>query len=92
MKKEYEEVHRAKMLSVQRVLFRAFVINFALVFAVWLLTFWPTFMYLLVGITGVSLPTMYISVIGCLAIWKLAGVVLFLVPAVAIWWERSVMK
>ncbi len=92
MKKEYKEMLELKLLSKQRVYFRAFLINLLMVVLVWLLTLWPAFMYFAVRITGISLPYLYVSAISFLAIWKLAGVVFFLVPALAVWWERKMLK
>ena len=92
MKKDFIEIQNLKLLSKQRIYFRAFFINFALVVLVWLLTLCPQFMYFAVRITGISLPFLYVSAISFLAIWKLAGVVFFLIPAIAIWWERKMLK
>ncbi len=92
MKKEYIEMLNLKLLSRQRVYFKAFLINFLLVFFVWLLTLWPAFMYFAVRITGISLPYLYVSAISFLAIWMLAGVVFFFVPAIAVYWERKILK
>lgn len=92
MKKDYMEKHNLKLLSKQRIYFRAFLINFLFVVLVWLMTLCPSLMYLAVRITGISLPYLYVSAISFLAIWMLAGIVFFLVPAVAIWWERKFIK
>lgn len=92
MKKDFIEFQNMKLLSKQRIYLRAFFINLALVILVWLLTLCPQFMYMAVRITGISLPYLYVSAISFLAIWKLAGVVFFLVPAIAIWWERKMLK
>lgn len=92
MKKEYVEMHDAHLLSRQRVLLRAFAINTALVILVWLLTFIPGFIFLGVIMTGISAPMFLLSAIGTLAVWGLAGVALFLVPGLAIWWERKMIK
>lgn len=92
MKKESIDLYDAHLLSKQRVCFRAFVINLVLVFLVWLLTMCPDFMFLAVKITGISLQYLYISAISFLAIWKLAGIVFFLIPGIAIWWERKMFR
>ncbi len=92
MKKDFVEIQNMKLLSKQRICFRAFLINLVLVILVWLLTLCPEFMYLAVRITGISLPYLYVSAISFLAIWKLAGVIFFLIPAIAIWWERKMLK
>lgn len=92
MKKEYKEMLELKLLSKQRVWFKAFLINLLMVVFVWLLTLCPAFMYFAVRITGISLPYLYVSAISFLAIWMLAGFVFFLVPALAVWWERKMIK
>ena len=35
---------------------------------------------------------MYFSMIGGIALWQMLGVVMFLVPGLATWWERKMMK
>ena len=80
------------MLLKQRILFRACAVNTLLVLLIWLLTFIPELMYFGVLITGVSAPMFYVYAVGTLALWGLAGVIFFLVPAIAIWWERKLIK
>lgn len=92
MKKEHMENCEVKLLSKQRIYLKSFFINLLLGVIVWLLTLWPAFMYLAVRITGISLPYLYVSAISFLAIWMLAGIVFFLVPALAVWWERKSIK
>ncbi len=92
MKKKFQEKNDVKLLSKQRVLFRAFVVNTVLVLLIWALTFIPSLMYFGVLITGVSAPMFYVYAVGTLALWGLAGVIFFLVPGIAIWWERKMMK
>lgn len=92
MKKEQIENRDQRLLGIQRILFRAFVLNIILVLIVWLLTFSGAFMRLGGAILGLSVPLLYFSMIGWLAILGLAGVFLFLVPALGIWWERSSLR
>lgn len=92
MKKDILAKKDMKLLSKQRILFRAFGVNTLFVMFIWLLSFFPELMYLGVLITGVSAPMFYVYVVGTLALWGLAGVIMFLVPAIAIWWERKVTK
>ena len=92
MKTDWVEIHNMKLLSIQRTLMRAFVVNTVLVLLVWLLTFVPGFIFMGVLLTGVSAPVFYVYAVGTLAMWGLAGVILFLVPAIAVWWERKLMK
>lgn len=92
MKNDFQEKCSMKLLSKQRVLFRAFAVNTLLVLLVWLLTFIPQLIYFGVWITGVSAPMFFVYAVGTLALWELAGVIIFLVPAIAIWWERKMIK
>ncbi len=88
MKNESVETD-VKMRVAQSVLMRAFVVNTLFVLLVWLLTFIPGFIFMGVLLTGVSAPVFYVYAIGALAVWGLAGVILFLVPAIAVWWARK---
>lgn len=88
MKNEFVETN-VKMRVAQSVLMRAFVVNTLFVLLVWLLTFIPGFIFMGVLLTGVSAPVFYVYAIGALAVWGLAGVILFLVPAIAVWWARK---
>lgn len=92
MKNDFLTKRDIKLLSKQRVLFRAFAVNTLLVLLIWALTFIPQFIYFGVWVTGVSAPMFFFYAIGTLALWGLAGVILFLVPAIAIWWERKMLK
>lgn len=90
--KDFSDLRDGKMLSRQRVLFRAFFVNLILGLIVWGLTFVPAFLYVAVLVTGISPMMMYFSMIGGIALWQMLGVVMFLVPALATWWERKVIK
>ena len=92
MKKDFSGKRQMKLLSKQRILFRAFAVNTLLVLLIWALTFVPAVMYFGVWVTGVSAPMFYVYAIGTLALWGLAGVAIFLVPAIAVWWERRVIN
>ena len=92
MKNDLQEKCNMKLLLKQRVLFRAFVVNTLLVLLIWLLTFFPELLYIGVWATGVSAPMFYVYAVGTHAIWGLAGVILLLEPAIAIWRERKMMK
>lgn len=92
MKKNFAEKRDMKLLTRQRVMLRAFAVNTVLVLAVWGLTFIPALMYFGVVVTGVSATMFYVYAIGTLALWGLAGVIFFLVPGIAIWWERKMVR
>lgn len=89
---DFAQMRSAELYSRQRVLFRAFFINLILGLIVWGLTFVPIFLYVAVWTTGISPMMMYFSMIGGIALWQMLGVVLFLVPGIATWWERKVAK
>lgn len=92
MKNDFQEMRNIKLLSKQRVLLRAFAVNTLLVLLIWMLTFVPQLIYFGVWVTGVSAPMFFVYAVGTLALWGLTGVILFLVPAIAIWWERKMIK
>ena len=92
MKKNFAEKRDMKLLTRQRVMLRAFAVNTILVLAVWGLTFIPALMYFGVVVTGVSATMFYVYAIATLALWGLAGVIFFLVPGIAIWWERKMVR
>ena len=64
MKTDWVEIHNMKLLSIQRTLMRAFVVNTVLVLLVWLLTFVPGFIFMGVLLTGVSAPVFYVYAVG----------------------------
>jgi hypothetical protein len=81
------EHHYHKMRSKRNILFRAFVINIVLVLAAWLFSMTPLFDGMMSGLFGYSAVDSEIYMLNLLGIWDVAGVVLFLVPALAVWWE-----
>ncbi len=94
MKKEINEyeMRDTVLLTKQRTLFRAFFVNIILGLLVWGLTYITGFLYLAVLLTGISPMVIYFSIISGIALWQMLGVLLFLVPALAIWWERKMIK
>lgn len=93
MKKDFVENLDMKMWFRQRVMFRAFFINLILGLFVWALTaFVPLILYVAVWATGISPMMMYFSIVGGIAFWQMLNVVFFLIPAIAIWWERKYLK
>ncbi len=81
-----------KMYHKQATLFRAFLINYVLILIYWLAMMMPGFIEWAAGLTQMPPALLYINMITWLAIWKIAGAVLFLIPALAMWWERCSMK
>ncbi|MDR2769832.1 MAG: hypothetical protein LBB08_00095 [Rickettsiales bacterium] len=82
-----------KMYHKKRVLFRAFLINLALVVAVYLLNIAGVFSAEWMG-RMMMCPAAEAEhqVMNLLGLWKIAGVVFFLVPALAMWWECNCIK
>lgn len=74
------------------VLFRAFIINFALVLIVWALTWWPGFMEFVARSLQVDIEYVRQSYVNWLIAWDIGGVVLFLVPGLAAYWARYALR
>jgi hypothetical protein len=89
---EYNEFRIEKLRVNQNILFRAFVINYIGVLLMWLIGFIHPLMNWLAFLSGVPAAILSIQFLGWLAVWKIAGVVLFLIPALAIWWERCRLR
>lgn len=73
-----------------RVSFRAFLINLVLGIIAFALMMWTPLYYISVLISGISPMTLWGSVIAAIALWQMLNVIFFLVPAIAMWWERKV--
>ena len=75
-------------LKIRNILFRAFIINIVAVLIVWLLYHTGLYYWILAlfgaGFRDISVGKLLIYSI---ALWKLLGIVLFLIPAAAIHWE-----
>lgn len=91
MKKDFIQEQDFKLRMKQRWLFRAFFINLFLGVIALALTYFPILLYVAVWATGISPMVMYFSAIAAIALWQMLGVIYFLVPAVAIWWERKTL-
>ncbi|MCL2629508.1 MAG: hypothetical protein FWD33_02345 [Alphaproteobacteria bacterium] len=81
-----------KLYHRRNINFRAFLINIVWITAAWLLTltgFYDWIMGMFVAWDAKMLETYMYVMIG---IAKIAGVVFFLVPGLAIWWEMSCLK
>ncbi|MCL2331573.1 MAG: hypothetical protein FWC61_03455 [Proteobacteria bacterium] len=85
--KEMMEHFYHKMRAKRNILFRAFLINYILVFLVWLCSLMPWYQNLLMHFMPMSGPQIQMYLMEIFGLWKIAGVVLFLVPALATWWE-----
>ncbi len=92
MRKDFIAEQDMKMRIKQRTLFRAFFINLILGLVALVLTYIPVLLYVAVVATGISPMVMYFSIIAAIALWQMLGVIYFLVPAVALWWERRTLE
>ncbi|MCL2485276.1 MAG: hypothetical protein FWF00_04635 [Endomicrobia bacterium] len=74
-------------LRIRNILFKAFIINYAAVLFVWLLSLTGLYVWAMFWFFGfsVSQTTMYFAYL--LGFWKIIGAVFFLIPAIAIHWE-----
>jgi len=92
MRKDFIQEQDMKLRIKQRTLFRAFFINLILGIVALVLTYVPVLLYVAVLMTGISPMVMYFSIIGAIAFWQMLGLVFFLVPAIATWWERRALQ
>jgi hypothetical protein len=74
-------------LRLRNVLLRAFFINWAAVVVVWLLWLSGVLTPLMRIVAGFDAHVSQTYLLWLIGIWKILGVVLFLVPAIAIHWE-----
>lgn len=92
MPKEWMEHKLHKLYHKRNFLLKAFVINYALIAAVWLISMAPWYDGLMMGFMHCDAQQAEIYTMDMLGLWKIAGVVLFLVPAIAAWWEMHSVK
>ena len=90
--KDHIEHMMHKLRHKRNILFRAFFINWALVALTWVLFITDAFD----GLLDFFIPNIGMNwgvyMLWLLGIWKIAGAVLFLIPALAIWWEMAMCK
>lgn len=85
--KDMMEHHYHKLRTKRNMLFKAFLINYILVFLAWLVSLMPWYQGLAAHFMQTSAANVQMFLMDLFGIWKIAGVVLFLVPAFAVWWE-----
>jgi hypothetical protein len=90
--KEMMEHQYHKMQIKRNTLFRAFLINYIAVFVVWLISMTPFYAWAFGTFTDMPPEMADMYIMNILGIWKVAGVVLFLVSAFATWWEMHAFK
>ena len=81
-----------KLYHKRNFYFRAFAINLVLIIVVWLITMAPWYEGMAAQMMHCSSAQAETYTMDIIGLWKLAGVVLFLVPALAAWWELSACK
>lgn len=82
-----------KMRDKRNILLRAFLINYVAVFALWLLSMTPLYAGLMKSFAAhQSTAATEMYMLGIFGAWKILAVVLFLAPALAIWWEMTFIK
>ena len=92
MKKDFIQDQDYILSLRQGTLFRAFFINLIFGAIALGLTYVPVLLYVAVLLTGISPMVMYFSIISAIALWQMLGVILFLVPGIATWWQRRAMR
>ncbi len=80
-----------KLYHKQHMMFKAFLINIVLMLLVWLICKTGMFDGMMTDNAGYA-ELVKFQAMGWMAIWKIANVVLFLVPAIAAWWERKCIE
>jgi len=82
-----------KMRGKRNFLLRAFLINYIAVFIVWLISMTPLYAGLMTHFASHQTAAgVEMYMLGVFGAWKILGVALFLVPALAIWWEMCFIK
>ncbi|MCL2390562.1 MAG: hypothetical protein FWD54_06570 [Endomicrobia bacterium] len=79
-------------LRIRNILFKAFIINYAAVLFVWLLSFTGLYVWAMNCFFSFSAEQTRIYFAYLLGFWKILGAVFFLIPAAAIHWEYKRKK
>ncbi|MDR1360880.1 MAG: hypothetical protein LBJ18_01040 [Rickettsiales bacterium] len=81
-----------KLQHKRNMLLRAFAINLGLIVAFWLVSMTSFYAGLMEDMMFCSLQDVEMYTYDMIGLWKIAGVVLFLVPGLAAWWEMACCK
>ncbi|MDR2685338.1 MAG: hypothetical protein LBB23_01020 [Rickettsiales bacterium] len=85
--------HKINKLRMKRnILFRAFAINYVAVAFAWMVSMMPFYKNLAQYLMKMDATAANAFILDIIGIWKVLGAVLFLIPALAIWWEMSALK
>lgn len=92
MSNEERKTIMHKLHFKRNILFRSFVINYAFILVAWGLSYTSWYMNLIARFMGCNVPEAMRYFYEMVGIWKIASVIFFLVPALAIWWEMKYFK
>ncbi|MCL2629443.1 MAG: hypothetical protein FWD33_02010 [Alphaproteobacteria bacterium] len=81
-----------KLRGHRNILFRAFVINYVAILVAWLISLMPMYKRMAEHFMNMSASEVNVFMMDIFGIWKILGAVLFLVPALAIWWEMCSLQ
>ena len=81
-----------KMYHKRNYLLRTFLINYLLIFFVWLIFMVPALQQLLIYLLKGTAEQANIYMMWLLGFWKIANVLLFLTPALGTWWEMRACR
>jgi len=79
-------------IQLRNVFLKAFVINYVAVFLVWLLSLTGFYHWVMTAFFDLSQETSTMYLLYLLGAWKILGVVVFLIPGVALHWEFACCK
>ena len=92
MPKDWMEHKIHKLYHKRNFLLRAFLINYVAVFVAWLITMIPGYQEMAMHFLQTDAAETHMFIMDIFGLWKILGVVLFLVPALAAWWEMHACK
>jgi hypothetical protein len=81
-----------KLRTERNVKFRAFAVNYVMMFAVWLFTLVPAYMVMVQNVMRMNADEAHFFMLDLLGIGSILNAVFFLAPAFAIWWEMAACK
>jgi len=90
--KDWNEIYIEKMRRKRNFFFRAFVVNMGLILIAWLFTMMPWYNQLLSVVMHLPVDKAQMYVMDLIGFWQVLAGVLFLVPALAAWWDMSACR
>ncbi len=94
MKTDLEQARQfdSDLKSRQIFLFYSWVLNISLVIIFWALGFSDDFMNMVANMFQLSVVTLHNDWANWITVWNIAGIVLFLIPALATYWSRHSLR